>query len=109
MNTTIENTELIDQLVRKVRQKFPYILQLSSNREEEVDSLYLLTLEMGGSLKLTVKNRVLTYAPPMTITPEEYYQNQATFKLIYAHVSDPLCLALEDAGMDKYQSTFWKD
>lgn len=68
MNTTIENTELIDQLVRKVRQKFPYILQLSSNREEEVDSLYLLTLEMGGSLKLTVKNRVLTYAPPLPLT-----------------------------------------
>ena len=109
MNTTIESKKLIEELVSKVRQTNPYILQLSSNRESEVDGLYLLTLEMGGSLKLVVKNRVLTDASPMTITPEEYYQNQATLKPIYAQISDPLCLALDDAGMNKYQSHFWKD
>lgn len=105
MNTIAElkpyERVMIKDLAANVRQVEPYTLQLSKNAATELVYLANLAEKCGTTLVVIAKKRgLLKNVPHREMTIDEYRRNDADWKVSRVRISDPLCLMLEDAGMN---------
>lgn len=91
----------LNQLARKVKQAEPYVLQLSQDADSELIELVKLASEFDSTILVMAKRKgVLQNALHKKMKVEEYFHNKDKWVISRVHLSDPLCLILEDAGMN---------
>ncbi len=91
----------LNQLARKVKQVEPYVLQLSQDADSELIELAKFASEFDSAILVLAKQKgVLQNAHYKRMRTEEYLHNKDKWVVSRVHLSDPLCLILEDAGMN---------
>ena len=92
---------MLRHLANHVKQVAPYTLQLSKFSEMEVEYIATLAEKCGATLTVIAKKRgEFKNIAYREMTIEEYRNNFDDWKVSRVRISDPLCLMLEDAGMN---------
>lgn len=92
---------MLRYLANHVKQVEPYTLQLSKFSEIEVEYIATLAEKCGATLVIIAKKRgEFRNATYREMTMEEYRNSLDAWKVSRVRISDPLCLMLEDAGMN---------
>jgi hypothetical protein len=89
-----EKKTAINILAAHIRETGPYLFQLSARHDEEIGLIAALATETGSKASLLVRCRESGVMWAISIAdyrPHEMVVSRAS-------ISDPLCLALEEAG-----------
>lgn len=89
-----EKKKAIDILAAHIRETRPYLFQLSAHHDEELKLIAALATETGSKASLLVRCR--ESGEMRTIDIESYRPCEMVVSRTF--ISDPLCLALEEAG-----------
>lgn len=90
-----EKNRAIDILAAHIRETRPYLFQLSSHHDEEIELIEALAAATGSKASLIVRDR--ESGEMRTIGIADYHPDEMVISR--AFISDPLCLALEEAGV----------
>lgn len=89
-----EKKTAIDILAAHIRETRPYLFQLSARHDEELGLIAALAAATGSKASLLVRCR--ESGEMRTISIESYHPGEMVVSRVF--ISDPLCLALEEAG-----------
>lgn len=89
-----EKKKAIDILAAHIRETRPYLFQLSARHDEELGLIAALAEATGSKLTLLVRGRESGEMRAINIA--DYRPHEMVVSR--AFISDPLCLALEEAG-----------
>lgn len=89
-----EKARAIDMLAAHIRETHPYLFQLSARHDEELELIAALAEATGSKVSLLVRDR--ESGGMRTISIADYRPHEMVVSR--AFISDPLCLALEEAG-----------
>lgn len=90
-----EKAIAVQTLAASIRETGPYLFQLSARHEEEVRLISQLAAATGSSASLIIRDRETGERQIVGIA--DY--NPRKMVITRIRISDPLCLSLEDAGV----------
>lgn len=90
-----EKKTAINILAAHIRETSPYLFQLSARHDEEIGLIAALAEATGSKASLLVRCR--ESGETLVISIADY--RPCEMVVSRAFISDPLCLALEDAGV----------